>query len=111
MRKVVFPDVQFGINTDDGYRPMSVAAQLHIIASAPSKPGDVFTIDQIRARLPLVEKLSALKDATEVLLEESEYTELLQAVQQSTWNGVSPAAVALADAIAEAEIVEVDEKK
>jgi hypothetical protein len=111
MRKVVFPDVSFNLRTEEGLQPVSVGEQLHLIAAAPSKPGEAFTIDQIRARLPLVDKLSALTGERELLLEETEYTELLAAVKQSTWSGVSAAAIALVDAIEAAEVVDVAEKE
>jgi hypothetical protein len=110
MKKVVFPDVSFNARTEDGLRSISIGEQLHIISASPSKPGDVFTIDQIRARLPLVEKLAALTDEGEILLEDNEWTELLQAVEQSTWSGVSEAAIALLDAVREATTVTVEEK-
>ena len=109
MRKVVFPNISFNIRTEGGLETLSVGRQLHIIAATPGRPGESFTIDQIRARLPLVDKLVALDDEMELLLEEEEYTELLVAMKQSTWSGVNAAALALLEAIEAAEIVEVAE--
>lgn len=111
MRKITLPDVTFAVPDGDGTRAISAGGQLHIIAAVPSRPGESFTIDQIRARLPLVEKLSMLGDGTVILLEESEYAELLSAVERTTWSGVSLEAVALVDAVRDAETVEVEEAK
>lgn len=108
MKKILLPDITFGVQINGSIKAISAAEQLRAIASSPSKPGDVFTIDQIRARLPLVEKL--IDDPAEVLIEDSEYAELLEAVRACTWQGVSRAAVELVDAVEAAEEVKVKER-
>ena len=113
MKKLLIPDITFtALDASGKPQGVSAAQQLLQLASAPSEQGKTFTIDEIRQRLPLVEKLAAAvaDDAKELLLEDSEYAILLEAVRTSTWTGVSRAALALVEAVEAAETVEVGEK-
>ena len=113
MRKLLIPDLEFTAMGERGIpQRVSAAQQLLQLASVPSKQGETFTIDEIRQRLPLVEKLAAVVEAkgNEVLLEDSEYAILLQAVGASTWMGVSRTALDLVEAVEKAETVEVKEQ-
>ena len=113
MRKLLLPDIEFTTLDEAGKpQPVSAAHQLLQLASVPSKQGETFTIDEIRQRLPLVDKLAAAaKDrATELLLEEEEYATLLQAATASTWMGVSRAALELVEAVEKAKTVAVEER-
>jgi hypothetical protein len=112
MRKLVIPDISFAAQDGEGTIQMvSAAQQLQQLASVPSNQGQPLTIEDIRQRLPLVEKLAEVagNGSHEVLLEEEEYATLLQAVQASTWTGVSRGALELVDAVEKAETVEVKE--
>lgn len=112
MRKLVIPDVGF-MALDEKNTPQRVEAaqQLVQLVSVPSQQGEAFTIDDIRKRLPLVDKLAAAAEdgSDEVLLEDSEYDVLLQAVKASTWTGISRAALELVEAVESAETTGVKE--
>lgn len=110
MRKIKIPDERFTAREVDGtVRQMSALEQLRLLISVPSRPDTPFTIEDIRQRLPLVEKLEAYeKEGTkEILVEDSEFALLAQAIQQSTWSGVSRGALLLVEAIENAEMVDV----
>ena len=112
MRKLLIPDISFAALDAEGTLQKATAVQqLQQLVSLPSKPGDTFTIEEIRQRLPLVDKLAnaAEVNSREVLLEDLEYSILLQAVQASTWMGVSRAALELVEAVEKAEDIEVAE--
>lgn len=112
MRKLLIPDIQFtALDERNVPQKVSAAQQLQQFASVPSKPGETFTIDEIRERLPVVDKLAAAAQngSNEVLLEDSEYATLMQAVSASTWMGVSRAALDLVKAVEDAETVKVAE--
>ncbi len=113
MRKLCIPDISFSALGEKGeVQRVSAAQQLLQLASVPSEPGKTFTIDEIRQRLPLVDKLAAAvaDDDKEMLLEDSEYAILLEAIKTSTWTGVSRAALSLVEAVEAAESVEVEEQ-
>ena len=112
MKKLVVPDVSFNALGPDGEMlPVSAVSQLCQIVSAPSTPDGVFTITDIRGRLPLLEKLEEAEKAgkKEVLLEDAEYAVLSEAAKASMWRGVSRAALELVEAVGAAETVEVAE--
>ena len=112
MRKLLIPDISFNaLNERNVPQKVSAAQQLLLLASVPSQQGETFTINDIRQRLPLVDKLAAVAEngSDEVLLEDSEYDTLLQAVNASTWMGVSRTALELVEAVEKAETIEVKE--
>jgi hypothetical protein len=114
MRKLSFPAVSFAAQDEEGaIHTVSAAQQLHQLASVPSDRNRPLTIEDIRHRLPLVEKLSsaAKNESREVLLEEEEYNTLLQAVKSSTWMNVSHAVLELVEAVEKAETVKVEEQE
>lgn len=113
MRKLVIPEVSFTALGPDGVvQPITAAEQMRQIAAVPSRPDGLLTIDEIRARLPLVEKLEeASRDGKkEVLLEDAEYGVLLETMKASMWRGVSQAALDLVEAVETAAIIEVAEQ-
>ena len=114
MRKVVFPDAQFVITDKEGtVHTLSAIEQLTILISLPNKSMGTFSLGEMRLRIPIVEKLDAAartKEA-EILFEDAEYTLIQKELELSIWGGVSKSALALADAVENAEVVEIKEVK
>jgi len=108
MKKIILPDVTFTLMGEDN-KPQSFTAaqQLLIIVSVPPQ-GQTMTVPQMRAMLSLVEKLEKAKGRT-LLLEDEEHKLLLPAVNAVGWGGFSRQAIALADAVENAEEVKVKE--
>ncbi len=107
MKRITLPDVTFSARDDDG-TPQSISAgqQLYrIVAFPPPQKG--LTIDDIRKRLPLCDKLA--KTNGNLLLEDSEYAILTEAFSEANWRGVSHDIVALGDALTDAESVEAEQ--
>lgn len=110
MKKITLPNVTFTALAPDGstVEEISPAQQLYrIVAYPPPQKG--LSIDDIRLRLPLADKLA--KANRTVLLEDGEYTVLMEAMREASWRGVSRDVVALADALAEAETIDVEAKR
>ena len=109
MKRVILPDVTFTmVDANGATRSVSGVEQLRILISVPSRPDSPFTLDDIRLRIPVVEKLEAFEQngaGKELLLEDAEHALILSSLKASTWTGVSKAALELADAVEKAETV------
>ncbi len=108
MRRITLPDIMFNVLSKDGQglTTINAAQQLYqLVMYAQSEKG--FTLEEIRSRLPLGEKLDNAKGV--LLLEDAEYSIVQDAFKEASWRGVSPNVIALADAIESAEAVNIDE--
>lgn len=112
MKKVVFPKVTFSLKYGDELREGSPAEQLlALLLASPPVNGQAFTIAEMRQRGPIIDKLEALKGSAPLLLEEAEHTLLAAILENATWGGYNRGAVALGDALRDAEEAQVQEKK
>lgn len=114
MRRLVFPNVAFTrlerVGDEDVIVPVTDAEQLEQIVTFP--PAEVsLNLDQIRKRVPLADKLHKAAKSKNVLLEEEEWELLQVAFGQASWRAASASVIALADAVAGAESVEVKESR
>ncbi len=114
MRRLVFPEVTFTRIEPDGDKAIVVAVtaaeQLEQIVTFP--PAEVnLNLDQIRKRVPLAEKLHKASKSKNVLLEEEEWALLQQVFGEASWRAASASVIALADAVAGAETIEVKENR
>lgn len=107
MRKLIIPDVSFNALDGDGtVTVLSAAQQLYRLVMFAQSPERGFTVDDVRRRLPLGEKLDKAKKT--LLLEDAEHALLQEAFKEASWRGASQNVIALADAIENAETVNVD---
>jgi hypothetical protein len=108
MKRIDLPEVTFTIRGPDGkiLEAIGAARQLYNIVSFPP-PQKGLTLDDIRQRIPLCDKLIGADSV--LVLEDSEYATLSEAFQEASWSGVSKDIIALADALADAKTVNVEE--
>ena len=110
MKKITLPDITFSVAGRDGtVTSIGAAEQLRLLVSFAPSPNEPLTLDDIRRRLPILDKLEALdgKKKQGLVLEDAEYAVLQAVVAGSVWTGVNRDAIALADAVEGAETVEV----
>lgn len=113
MRRITLPDITFGAvdrldNGEEEVVSLSAAQQLYrLVMFAPTDRG--FTLEDVRRRLPVGEKLDRVKKNV-LLLEDAEHAIVQEAINAASWRGVSPSVIALADAVENAETVNVDDE-
>lgn len=106
MKKIVLPKVEFTV----GAKKVKAAEQLRLLLMMqPPENTKFFTIEEMRLRIPVIDKLE--KAENDVLLEDNEHGLLVNLINNATWGGVNRDAVTLADAVVNAQNVEVKEKK
>ncbi len=114
MRRLVFPEVSFTRIEPDGDKgivvPITAAEQLEQVVTFPP-PEVSLSLDEIRKRVPLADKLRKARRSKQILLEEVEWETLQRAFGQTSWRAATASVVALADAIAGAKTIEVKENR
>lgn len=107
--RINFPDVRFISRVDDETIERTARQELAILVGLPDDPRQAVSVRWMRDRMRLVDGLEA-SDNHEFLASSDEYQVLRGVIDRDLWGGFNRSALALAEAIENAEEVEVGEQ-